>query len=349
MLLILAGLLAKTYILSEILIASPKFYYAKKIIKYNGEKMTGIYVRVSTDEQVLHGFSIRAQIEKLSDYCKIKDWKIFDIYQDEGISGKNIKDRKELIRLLNDVKEKKITNVLVYKIDRLTRSTKDLIELVDMFNKYNCAFNSLTESIDTLSPTGRMFIKIIGIFAEFERESIVERVKFGLERKVKEGYTIASKNISYGYNKNRGEKIQTINEFEKYIVRKIFHLFLDGYTYTKIAKYLNKYNVKTKNNKNWNSKNIKIILTNPNYVGRVRYGVNKKNYFEIDGKHKSIIENEIFNKVNNIIKKDNTITCECGYKMIKRTKKYYSIKKRKIIKYITLHCTACNKTVKYKM
>ena len=88
---------------------------------------------------------------------------------------------------------------MVYKIDRLTRSTKDLIELIDFFNENECSFNSLTESIDTRSSTGRMFIKIIGIFAEFERENIVERVKFGLERKVKEGYTIANKNISYGY------------------------------------------------------------------------------------------------------------------------------------------------------
>ncbi len=311
--------------------------------------MTGIYVRVSTDEQALHGFSIRAQIEKLSNYCIIKEWDIFDIYQDEGISGKNINDRKELLRLLNDIKNKKVTNVLVYKIDRLTRSTKDLIELVDMFNKYNCAFNSLTESIDTLSPTGRMFIKIIGIFAEFERESIVERVKFGLERKVKEGYTIASKNVSYGYNKNKGEKIQTINEFEKYVVRKIFYLFLNGYKYSKIAEYLNKYNIKTKNNKKWNSKNIKIILTNPNYIGKVRYGVNKNNYFEIQGKHQRIIEDDIFEKTNKIINNNRIIKCDCGAKMIKRSKKYYAKKKRKIITYISLYCTKCNKTVKCKM
>ena len=151
--------------------------------------MVGIYVRVSTEEQALSGFSIRAQIDKLIDYCKLKDWTIFDIYKDEGISGKNIKDRKELNRLIDDIKNNKVNNVLVYKIDRLTRSTKDLIDLVELFNKYNCSFNSFTENIDTYSATGRMFIKIIGIFAEFERENIVERVRLGLERKVKEGYT----------------------------------------------------------------------------------------------------------------------------------------------------------------
>ena len=129
--------------------------------------MVGIYVRVSTEEQALNGFSIRAQIEKLKSYCTIKEWIIYDIYQDEGLSGKNIKDRKELNRLLSDIKTKKINNVLVYKIDRLTRSTKDLIDLIDFFNNNNCSFNSFTENIDTLSATGRMFIKILGIFAEF--------------------------------------------------------------------------------------------------------------------------------------------------------------------------------------
>ena len=131
--------------------------------------MVGIYVRVSTDEQALKGFSVRAQIDKLLSFCELKEWNVYDKYVDDGISGKNIKDRKELLRLISDIKNKNVDNVLVYKIDRLTRSTRDLIDLVDLFNSYNCSFNSFTENIDSLSSTGRMFIKIIGIFAEFER------------------------------------------------------------------------------------------------------------------------------------------------------------------------------------
>ena len=200
---------------------------------------TGIYVRVSTEEQAINGFSVRAQIEKLKSYCVIKEWKIFDIYIDEGISGKNINERPSLLKLIDDIKNNNINNVLVYKIDRLTRSTKDLIDLIDLFNNYNCSFNSLTESIDTQSSTGRMFIKIIGIFAEFERETIVERVKFGLERKVKEGYTIANKNISFGYKKNKGQKIQTIDNNNSQIVKEIFELFLKGHSYSEIAKIIN--------------------------------------------------------------------------------------------------------------
>ena len=311
-----------------------------------GDKLTGIYVRVSTEEQALHGFSIRAQIEKLINYCKIKEWEIYSIYKDEGISGKSIDERDGRKRLINDIKNNYIDNILVYKIDRLTRSTKDLIELIELFNTCNCSFNSLTESIDTESPTGRMFIKIIGIFAEFERETIVERIKIGLERKVREGYTIANKNISYGYYKNKGDNIQKINEFEKYIVRKIFNMFLDGYSLIKISNYLNKYNIKTKNGNMWNSKTIKLILTNSNYIGKVRYGINKKEYFEIDGKHEVIIKEEIFNKAMVKLNKKNTKICECGRKMNIKIQKYYSKKRNKIKRYITYYCKKCGNTVK---
>ena len=150
---------------------------------------TAIYVRVSTDEQAQEGFSIRAQIDKLKTYALLKDWEIFDIYADEGISGKNIVDRPAINRLIDDINDGKVNNVLVFKVDRLTRSTKNLLELVELFEAKDCAFNSLTESIDTQTPSGRMFLKIIGIFAEFERENLASRLKLGLERKVKEGFT----------------------------------------------------------------------------------------------------------------------------------------------------------------
>ena len=312
---------------------------------------TGIYVRVSTEEQAINGYSIRAQKEKLSSYSKIKDWNIIDYYIDDGISGKNISERNELLRLIDDIKIGKVNNVLVYKIDRLTRSTRDLIDLVELFNKYNCSFNSLSESIDTKSSTGRMFIKIIGIFAEFERENIVERVKLGLERKVKEGYTIASKNISFGYKKEKGKKIQEIVKEEAEIVNKIYDLFILGKTYTEIAKFLNINNILTKNKKKWSYKTVKLVLNNPNYIGNVRYGINTNKYFETKGKHKSIIDINKYNSVKKIVsekKQKNTlflerVYCKCGNKMkVKRT--YYDSKKKGKSIYCRYICTnkECN-------
>ena len=313
---------------------------------------TGIYVRVSTEEQAFNGFSIRAQIDKLKMYCSIKDWKVIDIYSDEGKSGKNIKERKELLRLIEDVKKNKIKNILVYKIDRLTRSTRDLIDLIDFFNNNDCSFNSLTENIDTKSSTGRMFIKIIGIFAEFERENIVERVKLGLERKVREGYTIASKNISFGYNKEIGKRIQIINQYEAYVVRKIYYMFINGESYTNISKYLNKFNIRTKTGKKWTSKTIKLILSNKNYIGFVRYGINSNKYFEVFGKHEPIIEKKTFEIVQQkMIKKTNVydnIICKCGKKLRKKKINYASSKKKKIETRYKFYCTNCKINISIK-
>ena len=142
-----------------------------------------------------------------------------------------------------------IKNVLIFKIDRLTRNTADLIYLINLFNEYNCAFNSLCESIDTQTPSGRMFIKIIGIFAEFERENIVERTKLGFERKVKEGYSLCTRTASYGYDKYAGDKIQKINEKEAVIVREVFDMFVHhGTSFLDIAKNLNERHIPTKEN-----------------------------------------------------------------------------------------------------
>jgi len=265
---------------------------------------TAIYVRVSTDEQAQEGFSIRAQIDKLKTYALLKDWEIFDIYSDEGISGKNIVDRPAINRLIDDINEGKVNNVLVFKVDRLTRSTKNLLELVELFEESNCAFNSLTESIDTDTPSGRMFLKIIGIFAEFERENLASRLKLGLERKVKEGFTLANHYVSYGYSKDKGQKVQVVLPHEAKIVNEIFSMYVDeNKSFTSIARALNQRKIPTKMNRTWDSNAIKNTLTNPTYIGKVRYSLTDEGkYFEVDGHHEPILEAELFHLTQEKIK-----------------------------------------------
>lgn len=266
---------------------------------------TGIYVRVSTEEQAQEGYSIRAQEQKLRDFSRIKDWSVYDVYIDDGISGKNITDRPAINSLIEDIKNRKVNNVLVFKIDRLTRNTADLIYLVNLFNTYNCAFNSLSESIDTQTASGRMFIKIIGIFAEFERENIIERTKIGFERKVREGYTLATRTPSYGYDRKIGEKIQTVNRYEASIVREVFDMFVNKHMpCLEIAKNLNSRNIPTKENAQWHTRTIKNILTNCNYAGMVRYATKDPNrHFETDGAHEPIISKELYEETQSLIQK----------------------------------------------
>ena len=295
---------------------------------------TAIYVRVSTEEQAQEGFSIRAQEQKLKDFAGIKDWSIYKIYMDEGISGKNLVDRPAMQEMLADIESGAVKNVLVFKIDRLTRSTADLIYLIDLFNDHDCAFNSLTESIDTQTASGRMFLKIIGIFAEFERENIIERVKVGIERKVREGYAIGG-NTSYGYDRPKDQKIQTINEEEAEIVREVFNMFVNqGVGIVDIARRLNVRKVPTKQNVTWGSTNIRRLLANMNYIGNVRHHLrDEKNEYSVEGLHEPIISQEQFDIAQKLLannkratprkqpRDDNYfsgfLTCgTCGYKMV---------------------------------
>lgn len=329
---------------------------------------TGIYVRVSTEEQAKEGFSIRAQEQKLKDYARVKDWSIHKIYIDEGISGKNITDRPQINELIKDIKKGLVKNVLIFKIDRLTRSTADLIYLINLFNDYNCAFNSLCESIDTQTPSGRMFIKIIGIFAEFERENIVERTKLGFERKVKEGYSLCTRTASFGYTRNIGDKVQRINEKEAIIVREVFDMFVNqGMSFLDIAKNLNKRNIPTKENATWTSRGIKNILTNCNYIGKVRYATkDEARNFEVQGNHEPIISNELYEETQNLINKisiksytkrpkeenyfSGFLFCEkCGARLVVHDDYYTKKSGEKIFKsayrcsnYIRKTCTASN-------
>jgi len=297
---------------------------------------TAIYVRVSTEEQAKEGYSIRAQVEKLKNYIEIKDWTYCKVYADEGISGKNITDRPAMNELIADIKAGRVHNVLVYKIDRLTRSTRDLIDLAELFKKNNCAFNSLMESIDTKTASGRMFLKIIGIFAEFERENIIERITVAFEKKVREGYTLSSFSASYGYDRAPGKKIQTINQAEAEIVKEIYAMYLDGnMSFHAIAQNLNHRGIKTKLGATWSHSTIRMIFNNPNYIGKVRYSMDDKDrYFEADGKHEAIISEELYyaaQKKNVKIKKktytkwpkahhyfSGTLYCECGTKLFSK-------------------------------
>ena len=270
---------------------------------YEEERLiTGIYIRVSTEEQAKEGFSINAQKEKLKQYVFARGWDIYSFYIDDGISGKNLKDRPEVLRLLEDVKEGKINNVLVYKIDRLTRSTKNLIELIDLFAETGCAFNSLMESIDTTTATGRMFIKIVGIFAEFERENLAERVSFGIEQKAREGNYINCGGV-YGYDYDKAIGDIAINQDEAEMIGKIYEMYLKGTSFSRICKWLTERSVPTKRGGRWDPSTIESILTNPLYIGKIRYGLaNQKESFVVDDtRYPHIVDEDTFNRVQAVL------------------------------------------------
>ncbi|MGM7722164.1 recombinase family protein [Metabacillus sp. Hm71] len=210
--------------------------------------------------------------------------------------------RPELKRMLKHIEQGLVDCVLVYRLDRLTRSVIDLYKLLEIFDKYNCKFKSATEVYDTTSAMGRMFITIVAALAQWERENLSERVRMGMEQKAKEGKWVI--NIPpFGYEIDKENDTLLINKDEAEIVRKIYDLYLSGKGMLKIANELNVMNIKTKTGRVWTREKISYVLRNPVYKGTMRYNyrVNTEQYFEIENAVPAIIDKDIFNKVQKII------------------------------------------------
>jgi site-specific DNA recombinase len=261
-----------------------------------------VYVRVSTTEQASEGYSIRAQTDRLKAYCVSQGWDIFEIYIDDGYSAKDT-NRPNLERMMKHIEQNLIDCVLVYRLDRLTRSVRDLYNLLETFDKFDCKFKSATEVYDTTTAMGRMFITIVAALAQWERENTGERIRMGMEQKAREGNWVINM-APYGYELDKENKTLKINEKEALNVKRMFEYYLEGKGVNAIAVELNRLQIRTKTNAVWNDFKVKYILSNPTYIGTMRYNfrVNKENYFEVENTHPPIISKEIFNNVQSIRK-----------------------------------------------
>lgn len=262
----------------------------------------GIYIRVSTEEQAKEGYSISAQREKLKAYCEIQDWHDYRFYVDEGISAKDM-NRPQLLQMIQHIKEGLIDTVLVYRLDRLTRSVMDLYKLLEIFEKYNCTFKSATEVYDTSTAIGRLFITLVAAMAQWERENMGERIRLGFQEKVRQG-KYAQNQRPFGYFLDRKTGKLTINEEEAKIVRLIVDLYLKkGYGANRICKYLNERNIKTRDGNAWNDKPLMQLLKNPLYTGTIRWGLDYEKPMLVEGAVPAIIDKQTFEEIQRTIEK----------------------------------------------
>lgn len=276
-----------------------------------------IYIRVSTEEQADEGYSIDAQNERLKAYALSQDWVIQETYIEEGVSGKNM-DRPELKRLLSDLKSDHSDHkiVLVYKLDRLTRSVSDLHTLLDYFDRHQTKFRSATEVYDTTTAIGRLFITLVAAMAQWERENLAERTKMGQIEMTRQGKWSGGRR-PFGYDYNNGNL--EINHAEAAIVKEIYHRYLAGSGTPKILKWLNNpTHPQLASNKRWTLHNLKYVLQNPLYCGMVRYGYRdpkgkRQDEFIVEkGNHKNIIELDDFNRAQELRNKRKTMPSRSG-------------------------------------
>lgn len=260
-----------------------------------------IYIRVSTEEQAKEGYSIDAQKKRLIDFVNSQGWELHDFYIDDGFSAKDL-NRPHMQRMIRDMKEKSFDVILVYKLDRMVRSVTDLHELLQLFDKYDVKFKSSTEAFETTSAMGRFFITLVGAMAQWERENLAERVKMGMEEKAHKGERNGSY-APYGYKLVDGELV--IEPVEAEIVRKIFDMYITK-SMNAIVHDLNRSGIK-KRNSLWSNRSLGYLLSNPVYIGKIRWNYKKAGSFKTgkeiitDAKHEPIISEEVFNHVQELL------------------------------------------------
>ena len=240
------------------------------------KRICGLYLRVSTEDQVREGFSIPEQKERLEAFCKYNDYEIKEYYIDAGISAKTGNHRPEFERMIEDGKQGKINMIVAYKMDRLTRSMWDWEGLIDYSKQYDVALAFVSEKIDTSTANGKMYSRIMMSVAQNEIERTSERTKVGLAGAIKEGHIPHRACLGY---KHENKKL-VIDHTTCDVVIRIFDMYHNGATYQKISNLFNQEMVLGKTN--WRDSTIFNILQNEIYKGDFVHGKRTKHptYYE---------------------------------------------------------------------
>jgi len=250
-----------------------------------------IYTRVSTEDQAKEGFSLDAQLEKLRAYCTARGWTIAGEFVDDGYSGRKTR-RPAYTKMMEAIDT--WDALLVIKMDRIHRNSKNFMFMMEDLNKKGKEFVSMMESLDTSTAMGRFVMDIIQRIAQLESEQIGERVYIGMEQKAKVNGGMLGFNIPYGYNYNDGKL--SINSNEAATVKEIYTRYISGKSIGEITKILNEDKKPTKKGRLWAKKTVSAILKNPLYCGYLHWEeyVNKSS-------HDPIIAVADFDKVQHIL------------------------------------------------
>ena len=240
------------------------------------KKIAGIYIRVSTEDQAREGFSLPEQEKRLRAMCEYKNYEIYKVYKDAGISAKTGNKRPAFEELKEDIKNKKCNTIVVLKLDRLTRSVYDWENIMKFLEENNAYLDCVNDDINTTNANGRMVARLLTTVSQNEIERTSERTKIGLAGAIKVG-NIPNK-APFGY-KHVNKKL-VIDPLTKDEVIRIFNLYFEGNSYQTIANIYNSEKVFGKTN--WCDSTILRILKNEIYKGDYVHGkkTNHPTYYE---------------------------------------------------------------------
>lgn len=243
----------------------------------NERKIAGVYIRVSTEDQAREGFSLGEQKEKLLALCKFKDLEVYKVYEDAGVSAKDMEHRPQFQQMLQDMKDSKINYIVAYKLDRITRSVRDLEELITLLEQYGCYLLCDRDDVNTSTANGKFFVRMLTVLSQLEIEIVSERTKFGLNGAIKSGHIPGQR--PFGYTKSEDRKM-VIDPTTRPYVEKIFNMYLEGKSFGQIANYFNDNNIYPE--KKWRDTTISKIIDNRIYMGDYEQykRIGKKNNIE---------------------------------------------------------------------
>ena len=239
-------------------------------------KIAGLYIRVSTEDQAREGFSLKEQEKRLRAMCEYKGYEVYKIYKDSGISAKTGNYRPAFEELLQDIKDKKCNTIVVLKLDRLTRSVYDWENILKFLEENDAYLDCANDDINTTNANGKMISRILTSVSQQEIERTSERTKVGLAGAIKEGHIPARAPLGYKYI----DKKLVPDPLTKDIVIKIYDLYFEGKSYYNIATIFNEEQVLGKTN--WKDTGILRIISNEVYKGDYVHGkrTNHPTYYE---------------------------------------------------------------------
>jgi len=215
------------------------------------------YVRVSTDKQADRGVSLEAQVEKIRAMATVHDVELLDVLVDAGESAKDL-DRPGMARVLELVQSRAVGMVIVSKLDRLTRSVRDLADLLQLFQRREVSLVSVAESLDTGTASGRLVLHIMTAVSQWEREAIGERTRDAMRHKKAKLEFVG--NAPYGYRLAQDKRHVEPEPREQAVLQKIQRLRKTGKSLRRIAAELNRHGVQTRQGSQWRFEYVARLL-----------------------------------------------------------------------------------------
>lgn len=259
------------------------------------------YVRVSTEEQAREGYGLAAQEQAVRAHCQAQGWELVEVYVDAGRSGKSVRGREELARLLADAGAGRLQRVIFWKLDRLARNLRDLLDICDRLEALEVGIVSIQEAIDTGTPAGRMVRSFLGAVAEFEREVITERIKAGIAEKARQGELVGP--LPLGYRRDEESGAVVVDGAVAPLIREAFVRYATGaYSLRDMAHWASEVGLRSSEGNPIDRLSVRKILTNVAYTGQVAYHARRGGGIVARGKHQPVVDVALFARVQETLR-----------------------------------------------